>query len=345
MPVTLRDVASKAGVSPVVVSRVLHNKALSIRVSEATAGRVRQAAEELGYRCNIFARNFRAQETRTIGVLHGVGTTRPRFDHGSRYFAALMDGIIEGAFRHGYAVTLCPKLLGTDPADAMSDGRFDGLVWYSSVTSDENMQAIGSSAVPVVLLHAKSSEFGDRHPSVICDNHQGVGLAVDYLVGLGHRRIAFAIDVHPLNVESLARLEAFRYHMARHGLSCVPEDILEVEWSRETIADYLDSKPPHTAVFAHNDGLAADFMTEAQRRSVDVPGDLAIVGFDSTGFCEELRPTLTSVSQPLGAMGAKAIDILVDRLKGVSGEPHEFVYPCSLDIRGSTTSHKEVQLI
>src|SRR5258708_1933147 len=142
MPVTLRDVASKAGVSPVVVSRVLQNKAKAIRVSEATAERVREAALELGYRCNVFARNFRAQQTFTLGVLHGTGFARPRFDSGSRYFGALVDGLIDGAFRQGYSVTFCPKLLSQTPEDAMCDGRFDGLIWYSSVSSDENLDAI-----------------------------------------------------------------------------------------------------------------------------------------------------------------------------------------------------------
>jgi DNA-binding LacI/PurR family transcriptional regulator len=343
MPVTLRDVASRAGVSPVVVSRVLHQKALSIRVSEATAERVRQAAHELGYRCNVMARNFRAQQTMSIGVLHGVGTTRPRLDHGSRYFAALMDGLVEGAFQHGYSVTLCPKLLGHSPGDAMSDGRFDGLVWYSSVSSDENLQALASSTVPLVLLHARSSDFGGRHASVICDNDQGMGLAVDHLVSLGHRRIAFAMDVHPLNVESLMRLEALKRHMQRHGLSCNDEDVLEIEWSRENVSDYLSAGPRHTAIIANNDGLAVEFMTRAQKLGIRVPDDLSVVGFDSTSYCEELRPTLTSVYQPLGAMGAKAIDLLVDRIKGERTEPHEVVFPCSLDVRGSTMPHKEVQ--
>ena len=345
MPVTLRDVASRAGVSPVVVSRVLHDKALSIRVSEATAERVRQAADELGYRCNIFARNFRAQETMTIGVLHGVGTTRPRLDHGSRYFAALLDGLIEGAFRHGYSVTLCPKLLGQSPESAMSDGRFDGLVWYSSVSSDENLQAIASCKVPLALLHARSSEFGGRHASVICDNDQGVGLAIDHLVGLGHRKIAFAMDVHPINVESLERFIAFKRHLERHGLFCDDESVIEVEWSREMIGEYLASNRKHTAVLANNEGLAAEFVHQAKKLGIQVPHDLSIVGFDSTEFCEEVSPRLTAVSQPLNAMGAKAIDLLVDRLKGRPIEQNEFVFPCGLDVRDSTINlHKEVHV-
>ena len=84
-----------ANVSPVVVSKVLHNKANGVRVSEATAERVRVAAKELGYRVNVWARNFRNQQAMMIGVLNGMGKERPLFNQGPRYFATLMDGIVD----------------------------------------------------------------------------------------------------------------------------------------------------------------------------------------------------------------------------------------------------------
>ena len=80
MPVTLKDGAARAGVSPTVVSHVLHKKANSIRVSDATAVRVKQAATDLGYRLNVMGRNFRERQTMMIGVLHGIGFPRPIFD-------------------------------------------------------------------------------------------------------------------------------------------------------------------------------------------------------------------------------------------------------------------------
>ncbi len=142
MPVTLKDVAELAGVTPAVVSNVLNNRNNSIRVSAATAERVRLTAEKLNYRVNIVARNFRTQQTMTIGVLNGMGLDRPRLTHGPRYFASLMDGIIDGAFASGYSVTLCPQLLGQDPSQGLGDGRFDGLIWYSIAPTDSNRQAL-----------------------------------------------------------------------------------------------------------------------------------------------------------------------------------------------------------
>ena len=336
MSVTLKDVAKLAQVSPIVVSRVLHNKAEGVRVSDATAERVRQAAVELNYKVNIWARNFRAQQTMMIGVLNGRGFDRPRFNDGPRYFATLMDGIVEGAFRHEYSVALCPQLLGDDPSEAVTDGRVDGLVWYSITPTDTNRATLAACRVPVVIVHARSSHYGVKHPTVICDNSQGIGLGVDHLYALGHRKIGFAIEADAMNVESDARLEAFKSHMARRGLPLCPSDVIDVRRGRKALHAYLAAKPPHTAVMVHADGLAADFIRIAPQHGIRVPEDLSVIGFDSTEFCDELRPRLTSVAQPLYDMGASAVDLLMRAISEPNTDPLELVLPCRLDVREST---------
>ncbi|MEZ0324768.1 MAG: LacI family DNA-binding transcriptional regulator [Fimbriimonas sp.] len=333
MSVTMREVAAKAGVTPTVVSRVLHNKATAIRVSEATAERVRQAAIDLGYRVNIMARNFRERQTMMIGVLHGVGFERPLLDRGPRYFASLMDGFIEGAFENGYSITLCPKLLGQTPEDAMSDGRFDGLVWYSTHPSEENREMLRRCSVPMVLIHTRAAEYGNRYPSVTCDNDQGVGLAIDHLVELGHKKIGFAYEAHIPFSESFLRAEAFRSHMSRHGLRAGECELVDAS----DLDNYFAQTPRHTAILGHNETLAALVMQKAIERGISVPQQLSVVGFDSTAYCEELSPKLTSIYQPLAEMGRDAINLLVQSMSGQKPDPLELIYPCSLDIRGSTS--------
>ncbi|HVL39243.1 MAG TPA: LacI family DNA-binding transcriptional regulator [Fimbriimonadaceae bacterium] len=334
----MRDVAARAGVSPVVVSRVLHDRAQAIRVSEATAERVRQAAQELGYRCNVWARNFRSQQSFTIGLLHGFGFDAPYLSVGSRYFACLMDGVLQGAFDHGYSVAFCPKLLGQNPSAALSDGRFDGLVWYSAVESEAGRQLLESCQIPVVLIHSHSCTFGFRYPAVIADNDQGVGLAVDHLVNLGHRRIGMATEEAFENLEMRERAEAFGAHMARHGLEVSPEDFLLPGPGDVGIDAYFSQGAAHTAIFAFNEGLAARWMAGAHRNGLRVPEDMSFVGFDSTSFCDELSPRLTAVSQPLRSMGERAVDLLVSQMRGAVEEPLEHLFPCGLDVRGSTQS-------
>lgn len=334
MAVTLREVAAKVGVTPVVVSRVLHNKANGIRVSEATAQRIRDAAEELGYRVNVWARNFRAQQTMTIGVLHGAGFPRPLFDQGARYFAALMDGIVEGAFRHGYSVSLCPKLLGLDPQDAMNDGRFDGLVWYSSSPSPEMKEAMIRSHAPIVALHAKASEYDGRMPTVRCNNEMGIRLGLEHLLALGHQKIAYADEAELGSEEAIDRLDCF----LRLAPKASKRDIVKVKFDRAEVHNYLSKPLEHTALMCFSEGLAADFIHAAPTHGVNLPEDLSIVGFDSTAYCNELRPELTSISQPLAKIGETAIDVLVKRINGEPVELMETVLPCGLDIRNSTTT-------
>jgi LacI family transcriptional regulator len=336
MPVTLKDVARKAKVSPVVVSKVLHGNLDGIRVSEATAERVRETAKEMGYRVNIWARNFRTQKAMMIGVLNGRGVDRPLFRTGPRYFASLMDGIVEGAFQHDYSVALCPELLSGDPLLGINDGRFAGLVWYSISPSESNLKALASCTVPSVIAHARAATYGGRFATVICDNRQGIGLAVDHLVEMGHRRIGFAIETDALNVESEERLVGYREAMDRQGLKYEDSDIIDVLRDRQALHSYLASGLKHTAIIAHADGLAADIIRFAPDYGVRVPEDLAVIGFDSTEFCEELRPTLTSVSQPLHLIGLHAVGLLIRLIDGAPVEELELVLPCGLDIRESS---------
>lgn len=333
---TMRDVAAQAGVSATVVSRVLSGKGNGIRVSDATAQRVREVAAELGYRLNVTAKQFRERQTQMIGVLHGIGFGRPHLQGHSQYFAALMDGIIDGAFEHGYSVTLCPKLLGQSPEDAMTDGRFDGLVWYSTSPSGENRLMLERCSVPLVLIHTPEEAFGGRFPTVICDNYQGVGLAVDHLVGLGHKRIAFAVERGDIFGELGIRLDAFFRHMQRHGLGASERSVVHLH--NGAIDELFDPANGFTAVIAVNDGVAALLMAAAERLGIDMPRQLSVVGFDSTATCLGLRPRLTSVSQPLTVMGQRAVDLLVQSIRGEAPEPNSLVLSCGLDVRDSTTS-------
>lgn len=331
----MRDVAARAGVTPTVVSRVLHNKANGIRVSQATAERVREAARVLGYRVNVMARNFRERQTMMIGVLHGVGFDRPKMGVGSRYFGQLMDGLIDGAFRHGYAVTLCPKLMGQTPEDAMSDGRFDGLVWYSTIPSETNQAMLRGCTSPLVMVHSQVENFTGRFPIVTCDNEQGIRLAVDHLVELGHRKIAFVREEEMAFSESTLRQEAFVRHMRKYGLTVGAGDIVDGGAGYGVDAYYSDGLR-HTAVIAHTEELGGRFVRKAPRYGISIPDDLSVVGFDSTSYCEEFRPRLTSIYQPLKQLGERAIDLLVARIASDDDYAPCETIPCGLDMREST---------
>lgn len=336
MGVTQRDVAARAGVSPVVVSRVLHNRARTVRVSAATAERVRRAAEELNYRLNVSASNFRKQQTHAIGILHGLGFTRIGFETGSRYFSALVEGMIDGAFEYGYSLTFCPKLLGEDAADAMGDGRFDGLVWYSATRNETSRKIMMECQVPLVAIHARGADVAHGRPTVICDNDNGIRQAVDHLISLGHRRIAFASDHFLTNSENVLREEAYHRHMAAHGLPTSNDDVVHIDPERQVMDAFLCEGPIHTALICYNEGVAGEFIQRAAHFGVRIPEDLSIVGFDSTSFCNEFRPRITCISQPIKEIGRTAIELLVGVMRGDPEANREVVFPCGFDVREST---------
>ncbi len=335
---TQKDVAAKAGVTRAVVSRVLHGGASTVRVGEATAARVRAAAQELGYHPNVSARNLKRRRTGMIGVLHGDGFPRMRLNGGPRYFAALMDGIVEGAFELGYTVGLCPQLFSQTPEDAMADGRFDGLVWYSTWPSEANIARLRSCSVPIAIVHSHARDFDGRFPTAICDNAGGIRLALEHLAELGHRRVAYAYDAEFLFGEARLRRDAFLEIAPTLGM--LPS-LIDVRGDRSGLRDYLALPPAHSAIVAQNEDLAASIVRGLQAHGVAVPTEVSVVGFDSTDFCDLVSPRLTAISQPLSSLGRRAVQMLSETIDGGRPTPFENVFPCGLDVRASTSRAKE----
>lgn len=328
---TVRDVAAKAGVSPTVVSHVLNGRVNGIRVSPATAERVQLAAAALGYRRNSLAGSLRDKRTFVLGVLHGAAVARPRFSFGSRYFAALMDGIVEGAFEHGYSVTLCPKLLGDSQAEGISDGRFDGLIWYQRRDTMEDEQTAASCRLPMVFIHSSIGGTNSIWPSVSCDNDQGALLALQHLADLGHKKVAFIIEPWAQNGEGITRIESFRTACQLVGLR---GDVVLFSPDLPEKLTFMDEG--YTGVLAWNDEAAGALMGRLIDQGRKLPQDLSIIGFDSTSYCGELTPKLTSVHQPLHEIGQKAAEILIRQISGEEVGAKPLLLPCRLDIREST---------
>lgn len=330
---TQKDVAKLAGVSRAVVSSVLYGSKSTIRVSDETAERVRAAALQLGYRPNVSARNLKRQRTGMIGIMHGDGFPRMPFRGETGYLPTLMDGIVDSAFERDISVCMCPKLFSQTPEDAMADGRFDGLVWYSSWPSEANLARLRSCSVPVVIIHSQAADFENQIPTVICDNFEGVRLALEHLAELGHRSVGYAYDGEFLFGEARIRREAVLEIAPTLGMD---PSLIDVRGDLTGLHAYLAAPRAETAILAQNEWLAGQVMSGLQSKGVDVPGEVSIVGFDSTYFCNLQTPKLTAVSQPLLSMGRRAVEMLIEVIDGQLPSPIEAVFPCVLDIREST---------
>ncbi len=194
-----------------------------------------------------------------------------------------------------------------------------------------------------MILHSTAETFGNRFPTVICDNELGIRLALEHLASLGHRRISFAFDRDFLYSEAALRRDAFLKVGREMGLELALVDVrADGEGFRSPMRSisglpgYFASKPKETALIAHGEFYAVEAMEAAKASGLRVPEDFSVVGFDSTAYCNCTCPQLTAISQPLVDMGEMAVNLLVQWINGNKPDPLEHVLPCGLDVRSST---------
>lgn len=315
------------------VSKVLHGKGANVRVGAETAETIRRVARELRYQPNRLARSFREQKTHTIGLV---------FSHFGRigdldgYFSAFLNGVMSATFQSEYGLTICPNLVKLSNKGVLNDGRFDGLLWCKPDYTVQSAEAIGKSEIPVVMMHAPAGE-GPDVPRFCCDNDLGLRLAVDHLADLGHRRIGFVIDAfNESTAEGRARVEGYRSAIQARGLDLDSGQILSWQIDRPELASMMRSEHRPTALITFSERQAVTILSEAKNLGVSVPDDLSVIGFDSTTFCDTVRPRLTAISQPIEQMAHDATNVLISIIEAEQSASRSFIYPCGLDIREST---------
>lgn len=329
MSPTIRDVARLAGVSVATASRVLSDSGYP--VAPEVRQRVLDAARELDFTPNAFARGLSKRESRLIGLV--IPNIR------EPYFLEIGRGTEEVASRHGYLVVLC----NTDRDPAREQTYLEqlralraGVILVGRSSYDEAFrQELESHPAPIVVI--------GRHQlpcsSVQADNVQGAIEAVSHLVQLGRRRIAFIGG--PLSSSSAVdRLEGYREAMRRHGLpvdeSLVVESDYTMEGGARALLRLLRAIPLPDALFAANDQMAIGAMREARGRGLRVPADISIVGFNDIPVAAFVEPPLTTVRLPLHRIGEVAADLLLRQLQSREWERTKVVLTGELVVRGST---------
>jgi LacI family transcriptional regulator len=303
--VTLRDVAKAAGVSISTVSRVLDDRVAPSR--SATAVRVREIAEHLGYRRNTFASNLRRGATATIGVLV------PRLS--DTVMALMFEAIDRAAGREGYHAVVATS--GDDPTDewnaaqSLLERNVDGVVLATSRTDDPLPSHLRENGIPHVLVLRTDG----KSPSSIGDDETGGYLAVRHLIDLGHTDIA--VLTGPLFTSSaVGRLAGAHRAFAEAGLQPRPEWTIETGYGIEAGAsaghDLLDGSGRPTAVFAANDNLALGVLSAAHRHNLAVGEDLSLVGYNDIPLAQLLPVPLTSVRTAFDQIARTAMEILLN---------------------------------
>lgn len=304
MTITIKDVAREARVSVATVSRALNGRQ---NVAEAVRHRVRDVADRLQYTPHHAARSLSSRRTHTVGVVLP--------DLYGEFFSELMFGIDKVAREHG--LHLLVSSYHGDPVEQGAAlrsmrGRVDGLLVMSPY-ADEDAHLANALASPVdaVLINARPMR-GDRR-AIGIDNHSGARAMVAHLVEHGCRSIAFVAGP-PDNYDASERLRG--YHDALAELLpeaeslVVPGDFSEAAGQRAARVLLTTAARPD-AVFAANDMMALGCLIALREAGVDVPGEIALAGFDDIPLARYMRPALTTMRVDIAELGADAMRLLL----------------------------------
>ncbi|HZC42045.1 MAG TPA: LacI family DNA-binding transcriptional regulator, partial [Streptosporangiaceae bacterium] len=315
-PVTLRDVAARAGVHPATASRAL-NPETRLLVREDTARRVLDAAQTLGYRPNPVARSLRTRRSNTVGVLI-PDLTNP-------LFPPIVRGIEDRLAAAGY-VALIGNTDGDDERERivfeqMRARHVDGFVLATVHLSSALLAEAGRADLPVVLVNRLAEDHS--MPSVSADNERGMRLAVDHLSELGHRRIAHIAGPQDVST-GLSRYRGFDAALRAHA-TATDEDLVvvakafSIEEGHRCCRLLLAQGAPFTAIAAGNDMLAVGCYGALEEAGVRCPEDMSVVGFNDMPFIDRLRPPLTTIRFPHYQVGTEAAQLLLERIAGEPG--------------------------
>ena len=310
---TLKDVAEACGLSVAAVSRYLNH---SIKLPAATTARIDAAIAALNYRPNPHARSLSLGRSETIGLVIP--------DISNPYFAHLAAAVERAAAEFGLGLVLCPTLSQTDREldylGRLSRRHVDGLLFITNNGDDPALARALLGATTVVLVDDDID--GTTAPTIMADNEQGGFLAARHLIEAGHRRLAYVGGPAALS-SSRGRVGGFRRAISESGL---PITILA-----EITGDYTSAHgraaadrilaldPMPTAIFAASDEIVLGLLSVFKQRGVKVGPDISVVAFDDVGPLELFDPPLTAIRQPVAAMGRRAVEIVLDLIKG---EPH-----------------------
>ncbi len=335
--VKLIDVASAAGVHPGTASRAL-NPATRDQVSRETSRRVVLAAQRLGYVPNALARGLRTARSYVVGMVV-PDITNP-------LFPPIVRGAEQLLSEAGYTLVLTDtdNDVGTErrQVEQLRARGADGFIIATARWQDPLLDELAESGLPAVLVNRNTSSHA--LPYVGGDERTGVGLAVEHLVGLGHRRIAYVAGPQDTST-GRERASAFRAAVRAHGLPSARGAVTSAAAyseaaGAEATGRLLGATREFTAIMAGNDLIALGVLSVLAEQGIRCPADVSVVGFNDMPMVDKLTPPLTTVRLPLHEIGQAAARILLHELDGADGTASvtQTLLGVELAVRGSTAA-------
>jgi DNA-binding LacI/PurR family transcriptional regulator len=328
--VTLKAVAEHVGLTPGTVSAVLNNSAASRSVPDRTKQRILEASRKLNYRPNYLARSLRVQRTNTIGVIAR--------DLGDAYAAIIISGIARHLQQHGFfflsvAHNNDKKLLDTY-SHILTQRGVDGLISVSTFLAEP-------MSLPTIAIAGHRQLDGVTN--IIIDHRRAALLALQHLMELGHREIAF-MQGPEYSSDSADRWKAILQVAQELGIPVRPELTIHLEGDLSTPEVAYPAtkellrrqKGPFTALFAFNDNSALGAIAAFQEAGLHIPNDISVVGFDDIKMASYSNPSLTTVRQPLLKMGEIAAQSVLSQIKNSDEYVQQILIEPEFVVRKST---------
>jgi LacI family transcriptional regulator len=327
---TMKDVAEAARVSKSTVSHVINGTRF---VDDETKRRVQRAIDELGYLPNAAARSLTTKRSQTLGVIVG--------DVANYFFSELLKGVEETVRSQEYSLIVCNTSETLELEDhylrLLLSQKVDGIIAMATSQQWTSVSEAQVRHMPIVFVDREFPGLeGQRFVGV--DNARGAYLAVEHLIGLGHRKIGTLAGAQGLSTMS-DRLRGFRQAMGDHGLEVPDAWVVPSELSADAghaAANRILAGPERpTALFIANNYLTLGALLALRENGLQCPDDVSIVGFDDHPWAAVTHPPLTVVRQPAMQIGATAGQMILDSIRANDSEPRRVVLECELVIRRS----------
>ena len=313
---TIKDVASKAGVSICTVSRALAGKDL---IKPETREAILQAAKELNYKPNYVARSLKKGKTNTFGLIL-PDITNP-------YYPKLAKYIESSTAKRGYMVLLCNSDNQVKKekqfVEMLKARNVDGVLVAPVSGEIKHIQKLQEWGIPYVILNRN---YPEELCSVSSDNYYGAFTMTEYLIGKGHRRIgglfqSFHISIYEERYHGMC--DALKEHGIPVDEQLMVTDINDISCGYQKIQALLRMEDRLTAIFSSNDMLAINVYRAAYELGIKIPEKLSVTGYDDIPLAMMLNPPLTTYLQPEDAMSESAVEYLISMIEGGQPYSHE----------------------
>ena len=337
--ITIKDLARELNISPSTVSRALKNHP---DISSETKQLVRELADKLNYQPNTLAMGLRQRKSNTIGVI------LPQFIH--FFFSTVISGIEDVAYSKGYSIIVAQSNEDLEREklnlQELYHHRVDGILMSISRESDsvEHIEAMIDKGIPLVFFDRAHDKI--QCSRVLADDFKGAYEATKHLIDLGYTRIAHLAGPYALDITQ-KRLGGYKKALMDHGLGIDSGLIFFDEkntneiYGMEKAIELANKRNGPKAIFANNDMTALGAMKGVRMKGLEVPKDMAIIGFSNWQFTQMVDPPLTTVDQPGFRMGQEAARLLIREIESKDAgfvEPETIILDTRLIIRGSTQS-------